>query len=440
MKEFGFQGGKVGMWFAGALLASSAAAQHHLVDGAASVTLEAAAREAVAWHPLLSESAGALHAREQDVAVARAGYSPQISAGLATGYDSRLTADWRPRPQVTASQMLYDFGKVSAAVDGARAGTRIGEAQLRLAVDGLVRDTGYAIIEVQRGEALHGIALDQLERIRAISDLVDSRVAKGAATRSDGLQAQARVEAAIATLSQIEATRRRWSSNLAYLLGRPAPPAKVDADAPAWLMAACRQPPPDWNMVPAVMVAAARKDEAAADLKRRRAEQMPTISVGGTGTLDVSDPLSDRRSAYSLGLNVTSNVFGGGISKARVRGASFALEAAQASIDRARNETAQNLSEAQQQIASLEALLRTLASRQGNMDQTGKLYRMQYLDMGTRTLVDLLNAEQEYQQVRFEAANTAHDLRRLQLDCLYNSGRTRDAFHLTGTVVRGVTL
>ena len=74
------------------------------------------------------------------------------------------------------------------------------------------------------------------------------------------------------------------------------------------------------------------------------------------------------------------------------------------------------------------------------MDETGKLYRMQYLQMGTRTLVDLLNAEQEFQQVRFEAVNSAHDLRRLQLDCLYNSVRTRAAFHLSGTVVRGVTL
>ncbi|MEC9016514.1 MAG: transporter, partial [Pseudomonadota bacterium] len=108
--------------------------------------------------------------------------------------------------------------------------------------------------------------------------------------------------------------------------------------------------------------------------------------------------------------------------------------------ERARNEAEQRLAEAQQQIDSLNALLQTLASRQDNMDETGKLYRMQYLQMGTRTLVDLLNAEQEFQQVRFEAVNSAHDLRRLQLDCLYNSGRTRAAFHLSGTVVRGVTL
>ena len=439
--ESSFHVGKVCLWLVGSALASTAPAQTGSVpDTAGPITWEAAAREAIAWHPVLTEAAGELNARGEEVNVARAGYSPQISAGLATGYDSRLTGDWRPRPQVNASQMIFDFGKVSSAVEGARAGTRVGEAEMLLAIDGLVRETGYAMIEVQRGEALYHVAMDQLERIRAISGLVDSRVAKGAATRSDGLQAQARVEAVIATLSQIEAARRRWSSNLAYLLGRSEPPRQVDADVPGWLMAACRQPPPDWDDVPAVMVADAQRDQAVADLKRRKAEQWPTISIGGTSTIDVSDPLSKQRSAYSLGFNVTSNVFGGGISKARVRGASYALDAADAAIERARNETAQRLAEAQQQIDSLNALLQTLASRQNNMDETGKLYRLQYLEMGTRTLVDLLNAEQEFQQVRFEAANAAHDLRRLQLDCLYNSGRTRAAFHLTGTVVRGVTL
>ena len=436
-----FHGGKVCLLVCSSLLMSSAIAQPAPVAVTADrMTLEEAAREAVAWHPVLTEVAGELKARGTEVDVARAGYSPQISAGVATGVDSRLSNGWRPRPQINASQMIYDFGKVSSAVDSAWAGVRIGQAQLLRAVDELVRDTGYAMIEVQRGEALHRIALDQLERVRAISDLVDSRVTKGAATQSDGLQALARVEAAIATLSQIEAARRRWSSNLAYLLGRPAPPSAVDADVPGWLMAACRQTPTDWNDVPAVMVAEAQKDQAVAELRRRKADQLPTISIGSTGTIDVSDPLSDRRSAYTLSFNVTSNVFGGGISKARVRGATYALEAANAASERVRNETAQRLAEAQQQIESLNALLKTLSSRQGNMDQTGKLYRMQYLEMGTRTLVDLLNAEQEYQQVRFEAANTVHDLRRLELDCLYNSGRARSAFHLTGMVVRGVTL
>ncbi len=405
----------------------------------AAITLEAAAREAVAWHPSVIEAAGALAARAEDVKAARAGYLPTVSAGVGSGYDSRVSGTWRPRPQVGASQMLYDFGKVSSEVAGARAGTRIGRAEMLLAIDALIRDTAYAVVEYQRASAQHVIAREQANRIREISDLVGKRSALGAATRSDALQAQARVEAAIANLASVEAEERRWASNLAYLLGRDAPPATVSADVPDWLMRSCAGPAPTWDMVPAVMVADAQAERAAAALRRNRADRYPTLSVGGDASTDIGSPFGNR-SIYNFGLRVSGNIFGGGITKARVRSASYELEAAEAAKRRVRNETGQRLAEAQQQIDSLSQLVATLASREGNMRETGRLYRIQYLEMGTRTLVDLLNAEQELQQVRFQAVDITQNLRRLQVDCLFLSGRMRDAFHLSGTSVRGVTL
>ena len=125
---------------------------------------------------------------------------------------------------------------------------------------------------------------------------------------------------------------------------------------------------------------------------------------------------------------------------APARSADYGVRAAEAAERQARNEAGQQLAEAQQQMAGLSQLLTTLAERQDNMVETGKLYRLQYLDMGTRTLVDLLNAEQELQQARFDAANTEHDLRRLAVECLYVSGQARDDSGLTGTSIRGVTL
>ena len=403
------------------------------------VTLEAAAREAVAWHPSVIEAAGTLAARGEEVAAARAGYLPTISAGVGSGYDSRVAGTFRPRPQFGASQMLYDFGKVASDVAAARAGTQASRADMLLAVDSLIRDTAYAIIEWQRAAAQRIIATEQVASIRQISDLVGQRSTMGAATRSDALQAQARVEAALVTLSQIEAEERRWSSNLTFLLGRATPPTGVAAEVPDWLMRSCSGPTPDWNDVPSVMAADALTRRAAANLRRSRADRYPTLSVGGDASTDVGSPFGDR-SIYNLGLRVTSNVFAGGLTKARVRGASYQLDAAEASAQRVRNASGQQFAEAQQQIDSLSQLATTLASRQDNMRETGRLYRIQYLEMGTRTLVDLLNAEQEFQQVRIDAVNTQQNVRRLQVDCLFVSGRMRDAFGLAGTSVRGVTL
>lgn len=408
-------------------------------DALGPLTLESAAHEAIAWHPSLIEAAGALAARGEDVKAARAGYLPTISAGVGSGYDSRVSGTWRPRPQLGASQMLYDFGKVASDVAGARAGTRLGRADMLLAIDALIRDTAYALVEYQRAAAQQVIAREQADRIREISELVGKRASLGAATRSDALQATARVEAAIANLASVEAEQRRWASNLAYLLGREVPPSAVSADMPDWLMRSCSGRRPAWDGVPAVMIADAQAERAAAALRRSRADRYPTLSLGGDASTDIASPFGDR-SIYNVGLRVSSNIFGGGITKARVRSAGYELEAAEAARRRVRNETAQRLAEAQQQIDSLSQLVVTLASREGNMRETGRLYRIQYLEMGTRTLVDLLNAEQELQQVRFQAVDITQNLRRLQVDCLFLSGRMRDAFHLSGTSVRGVTL
>lgn len=430
-------GGAIGIMAIGTLAASLAGTVY--AQESAGLSLEAAVRQAVAWHPNIVSAAATLDARGADVDVARAGYLPQISAGVGTGYDNRLGSSWRPRPQVSASQMLYDFGKVRSAVDYAQAGTRVGRADLLLAIDGLIHDTGYAIVELQRNAALHDIAEEQLARIREISGLVADRVAKGASTRSDGLQAESRVAAAKATLAQIDAEQRRWTSNLAFLLGDEKARAPVSADMPDWLMRSCAAGLADWAAVPAVMRADAQREQAAAQLHRSRADRLPTVLLAGDAAADLGSPFSDR-SAYSFGLSVSSNIFGGNATRARVRSADYSLAAADAASRQARNEASQRLAEARQQIGSLTRLLDTLNLREADMAETGQLYRAQYLEMGTRTLVDLLNAEQELHQARFDAVNTEHDLRRLQLDCLYYSGRSRDAFGLTGTRLRGVTL
>lgn len=402
------------------------------------LTLEAAARRAVAWHPSVVQALGELAARGEAIAEARAGYSPQVSAGIGSGYDNRVSGAWRPRPQIGASQMLYDFGKVRSAVDAARSGEVAGRADMLLAVDTLVRETGFAVIELQRNAALHRVAQDQLASVGAIGRLVRDRYETGGTTQSDALQAQARVEAAEAALVQIEAEQRRWSSNLAFLLGAEVAPS-VAADAPAWLATACSREAPDWNLVPAVMAADAQQDYAEAQLRRSKAERLPTFSLGGDASTDFASPFGDR-SIYNAGLRLSGNVFGGGVTGARVRGADHALTAARAAAQRARVESRQRLAEAQQQVASLSRLTEMLASREAAMRDTGKLYKLQYLEMGTRTLVDLLNAEQELHAIRFEAVNTMHDLRRLQLDCLYYAGSVREVFGLAGTRLRGVTL
>ena len=54
------------------------------------------------------------------------------------------------------------------------------------------------------------------------------------------------------------------------------------------------------------------------------------MSLGGDASSDVASPFG-QRSIYNFGLRVSSNVFAGGVTKARLRGAGFERDAAEAS-------------------------------------------------------------------------------------------------------------
>ncbi len=182
------------------------------------LTLESAVQHAVSYHPSVVEAVSRLNQQGEAVNEARAGYRPRVSWGVNTNFDSR-EGDYRPSLDVSASQMIYDFGKVDGRVKIATAGIEGRKSQVLMAVDDLIRETAQAAIEVQRNKALAGVASDQVKDTSAILDLVKSRTQKGASTRSDELQAAARVQAAEATTLEVQAQTRRWTSALAALTG-----------------------------------------------------------------------------------------------------------------------------------------------------------------------------------------------------------------------------
>lgn len=403
-----------------------------------SINMADAVDRAISWHPAVEEAIGRLEAQAEERNVAKAGYLPQISGGFGPSLQRGAENQWIPRANLNASQMIYDFGKVRSHVRFAEAGDRLTRAQLLNAVDFLARDTAQAIIEAQRARAMLLVAQEQFRDISLIEEMVRNRHLRGAATKSDALQAKARVGAAQADIQRMEGDIARWNGVLSNLLGQPRIGA-VEEDVPEFLMRACELGVPDWSDVPAMMEAHADRDRALADYERSKAERMPTVSIEAGAAGHVDDPLSNRTD-YNIGLRVNSSIFNGGAANARARGAGYALSAANSAESRIRLELGRFFNELRDQVAAARTIRQTLIVREADMRETGSLYRLQYLEMGTRSLVDLLNAQQEYHQLRFALVQNEHDVRRMQADCLYYSGTTRERFALNGKNVRGVIL
>lgn len=400
------------------------------------LTLESAVRQAVAWHSSVTESIGRLNEQGEAVNEARSGYLPKFDWGIDSSFDSENR--YRPMATLSGSQMLYDFGKVRGRVQVAEAGVAGRRSQILAAVDNLSRDTAYAYLEIRRGSALKQIAQEKIGDTKEILELVRSRTDLGASTQSDRLQAEARVEAAEATLFEVDAQLGRWQASLASLTGTG---GGVDSRTglPDWLGRACTGGEPDWSRVPAVMEAEAEQNAARAQIDLSRAEGLPTVSLDGRIGHDVTE-LDAGDPEYNAGVNVRGSLYNGGETGARRRAAAYALGASQAAATRARVDIQAKLNEATSQISSLRQLRKSLTERETMMSETRKLYEMQYVQLGTRTLLDLLNATEEYHAARFDQKNVEYDLYKLGIDCTYMSGKMRDEFDLVGQRVQGIAL
>lgn len=401
------------------------------------MTIEAAAQRAVQWHPAVREAVAQLGQKVAGVEEARAGYGPKFSWDFGSDY-SGGSAFGAPTISLTGSQTLYDFGKVDGRVRVATAGTDQGHANILLAVDKLAHETSTAVLEVQRNRKLLEIANDRIVQTESVLELVRSRTDAGASTQSDALQAEARLEAAHAAALEVETELKRWES-VALSLTAMNPPLRVASTTPAWLNGACPASVVDVKQAPAVLEAEARQSIATAQLDLLKAEALPSLELRGSLGGSFSS-LSRGEPDYRIGITFGGSFYDGGASAARMEAAQYAAEASKAAVALAQIEAQRGVTEANSQLSSLKRLQGALGKNLTALDETRKLYRSQYAELGTRTLLDLLNAEDEYHLSRINEASVGFDLQRRNLDCIYNAGKMRDVLRLNGKTVQGVVL
>lgn len=410
----------------------------------ANLTINQAVQRAVQWYPDIGTEAGKLFSTAQKIDVARAKYYPQISGGLNNGVTNSYSNHGNvPSVVLSLSQMLYDFGLTDSAVREANAAVAAQQAVVLLSIDKVAHDTAAALVQVQGYQELVAIAEEQLRSLQQLGKLANERNSEGASSLSDVVQTDARIEGARATLAQYQANLERWRATLSTYLGWN----KIDVvsnEFPQTLGKSCGVATVDDQLVPSVLEARARVNQAAAQLAGAEAQMKPTISLES----DVTRYLNDRyanseqldRTQYSAYVRVKMPIYQGGGLTANRDAAQYSLDAATTAVRSAQLQVRQQLSAAQNASVSLQQALQIQARQQILTQKTRELYQQQYLDLGSRPFLDVLNAEQEVYQARFTQQETESQLRTLQLDCLYNTGRTRQQFTLNNQSIQGVEI
>jgi adhesin transport system outer membrane protein len=387
------------------------------------------------WHPHIKEARSKLIQQGYAIDVAESGYYPQINGGFRGGYEG--SGDEGGVSQsllLSASQMLYDFGKVSSAVEAEQAVLSQQQAELLLVIDEIAQRTASAVIEVWRFQELEKKAKEQVSSLEGLMDLVEVRHKKGASTKSDWVQSQTRVERAKALMLQYKTQKQIWQSRLSSMLGERQGIA-VSLEPGIFKSVTCEYAQKSLSLVPILASALARKEQASAISKQSDARLMPTLTLNPTVTHYIQSPdwqtTTDREETeYGIYLNLNMPLYQGGALQAQKRAAAAAQISADAAVDGARLSILEVLLESSSQRETLKFHRQALKDREEYSRQTRDLYQQQYLELGSRPLLDLLNAEQDIYQAQLDQVNIESDMSSLGLSCANAKGELRQLFNL----------
>ena len=396
------------------------------------VSLNEVAQMVVSYHPRVAQSLAEAKGQEDMIDVAAAGYYPQISAGMNMGYDKNSSGAGSTNARavsVEVRQTLYDFGKTANQVKSEELGFEGAKTQSTITKEELVHTTTSTLIEAVRQKKLLEISNDHVAQMSGLVQLVKERHTGGATSLSDVLHAESRLNDEKSAQLDTAAFYENHLQRLRILTGMPSiNGVELDNLPPAFETSCSRAVV--WEDIPGYLLADLESKRADTEFELAKSEQLPTIYLMGQASRYLNNPERYRsRNDTSVSVNISMPVYQGGGLNARKRAyaeyalaASFRKEQVRLDIEELLADASINLRNMQSRQSLLEARIRNLAG-------TRTLYKMQYLDLGSRSLVDLLNSEQEYHNARLAAENNKLNAILMQLNCAYYHGKLGEYFN-----------
>ena len=395
-------------------------------DSAATLSLEQAARRALATHPSTRAAAARFEGVQAAVGEASAARLPSVSltASATTWSDPMLVAplhgfDPAAAPAfdetliqggATASYTLFDGGARGARIRQARAEAGAGEAGLARAEQGLLARVTVAYLDVLARARI----LDASEQRLVALHEEHQRVTK---LHSAGRAAQLDLRRAEAALADARAEQTRQATGLAVArleLGRlvgdsGAAPGRLedvrlrDSTVPARsaIIAATAAASPD------VEEARRRAAAAGAAAAVARGARWPTASLTG-GYMNRGGADSDFADDWNAGVQLAWPLFTGGATSRRVDRADAAGRAAREEVRLAELDAAARADRALAQLVDANARVTSLAQAVEAFTAVVAAERLR-LETGTGIQADYLAAEADLLGARAELARTDYD-------------------------------
>ena len=401
--------------------------------------IKEAVQIAVERNPDISQTLATLAAQNANIDVAKAGYYPQLSGGISTGNLGKKDSRGEQLLTLSAAQMLYDFGKVKSGVDTEKAKVFVEQANVLVKIDDISLDVAQTIINIQRYQKLIQIANQQIAGIKRIQEMANLRARAGISSQADPVQAQSYLQSAQSALIAQQSLLSQSQQHLYTLLG-------FDTRNIQWTMPedlvreADLYAEPQFNTIPQMIAAQAGIEVARNQKLQTKVSNYPTLSVKGelSQALHGRNPNNDKDGGFdsAIMLEASSQFYQGGATASKMRAASFAEEAARAQVNAVYLKVLDQIRTSREQIDNRQRQMQVLAGQQSITIRTRELYQEQY-KLGTRTLVDLLNAEQAIHSANSEVETARYDIYSSIAQYIAATGRSRQAYDMNNIKIQG---
>ncbi len=329
---------------------------------------------------------------------ARYGLILEPGYGYIRGYGNDSSGDLG----IQAVKPLYDSGRTDNEVARQRARLSSANQQLELARADVALKVADAYVEVIKQDALAALARDYVGSIAGLNGRVEEIVKLDRGRGYDLLQTQSRLQQARLTQASRDGTLQEARSALAQLVGRPVG-SPVEPPSPAALPATLEQALAALDLHPATLsgmadVEAARRAAAVAS-----AWDKPAVSARAR-VRSPEFPSGNRRwfGGYDVGLVTDWNPFDGGAGAARAAAASAQIRTAEEAAAATRRDLATEIARHWTQMQTREARTGSLDDLVEGARRVRAAYWEQF-QIGKRSILDLLNAENETYQSQVSA-------------------------------------
>jgi outer membrane protein len=401
------------------LIAAPAATLVFAASAARADTLAEAIAAAYASNPELAAERARVRVVDEQVPLALAGGRPALGARLNFDQSGLNAFEDNGRTYTAGANIVWNFyqgGRIRAATNAADNRILAARARLRAAENQLILNTVTAYADVLRFAEVVRLNEGQIAVLDRELQANSDRFEVGDLTRTDVAQSQARLANAKATL--VTSQNQLAAARQAYIRGVGRPPENLEPLPPLPFIPGTEGQAVDLAQANNPALLAARFDEAAAryDVQRLQKQRLPTVGTtfqsaflrfegGGRGGNFVRQGQFVTQDAI---LTATMPIWQGGLFGAQIRQGQATRGQLMEQISAVARQTQEQAVNSYNQLRAARA---TIEAAKVAVDANALASEgvRQENQVGTRTIIEVLNAEQELLNTRVNLATAQRD-------------------------------